>query len=392
MSKKSSFRIFSSVFVCATAVMLSFLVSTAASADDHAKPSLIVTDEPAPEAVYRPRPQASLHEISDDNSNFSRPRAQTLVGRKVSEIRQDLGKIEKNVTGYNSRLQNLQREGNLVTSQYYNIVATINSDLQSGTTPGNPELLESWNDAQSYLTSLSDKSQALDDLASDLAAEATKASYVLDTTQASFGLSGAVKDDHKNLTDLEDQVNETIVQINRLLNTVQDEISRRTNYLRTERLNLETLSLAIANGEFYGHSISNRLFRRAAQSGSAESALAPASGGMSRAPAMTADRPRGRKPLVVIRFDRPNVNYEQAVYSAVGQALEKYPAAAFEIVAVSTMSGNPAEVSLAASSARKNSSGVLRTLTQMGLPSERIQMSETRSSSVANNEVHIFVQ
>lgn len=385
--------------ICGTALLLSACVTNGSQAGSNGmgmdRPSFVTTDEPLPEVVYRPdmRDGSFVNEespapIATTRSNAYKPRVATLVSRKVSELETDLSAIQGEVSSFNARLQDMRRESETMTSEYYTVVATINADLQSGTTPGNPDMVEDWSQAQDKLGRLSDSSKGLDDLANDLVAEATKASFLLDATQATFGLSGAVKEDHQNLTVLEDQVNQTIVLINRLLNTTQDEISRRTNYLRTERLNLQTLSLAIANGEFYGQSISNRLFKRAAESGEGMASMTPAAG--EAAPQRLA--PAGRRPLVVIRFDRADVNYEQAVYSAVGQALEKYPQASFDLVSVSPSKGNPAEVSLAGNAARKNGEAVLRTLTQMGLPTGRVHLNEAKSANVNGNEVHIFIE
>ena len=49
-------------------------------------------------------------------------------------------------------------------------------------------------------------------------------------------------------------------------------------------------------------------------------------------------------------------------------------------------------MSLAGSSARKNGEAVLRTLTQMGLPTGRIHLNEAKSGNVNGNEVHIFIE
>src|SRR6185312_16743725 len=113
-----------------------------------------------------------------------------------------------------------------------------------------------------------------------------------------YGLQGAVDEDHRQLGLLESDVNRTVVLIDRLLNAISDDITRQTAYVNNERSNLVTLSLAIKNGELYGQSLSNRAFATAAP------------------PAMPAGRGRPvtgaaeRRPLVVIRFDRPNVEYE----------------------------------------------------------------------------------
>jgi len=83
------------------------------------------------------------------------------------------------------------------------------------------------------------------------------------------------------------------------------------------------------------------------------------------------------------------VNYEQALYSAVGQALEKYPAAKFDLVAVSP---SQAKMALASTEARKNGESVLRSLANMGLPLERVRLNAANSSAVRNSEVHLYLQ
>lgn len=56
------------------------------------------------------------------------------------------------------------------------------------------------------------------------------------------------------------------------------------------------------------------------------------------------------------------------------------------------MPGNAAETSLAGTDARKNGEAVLRSLTQMGLPLERVRLSAAQSRDVQNGEVHLYVQ
>jgi hypothetical protein len=99
-----------------------------------------------------------------------------------------------------------------------------------------------------------------------------------------------------------------------------------------------------------------------------------------------------RRPLVVIRFDRPNVEFEQALYTAVSRALERKPQAAFDLVAVAPASGTAADVARSANVARRNAENVLRSLTSMGLPASRVTLSAGTSGEAQTNEVHIYVR
>lgn len=360
-----------------------------------ARPSLVVTNEPAPEVIYRRGSRDTL--LADDAGADMPPVAQvvaqatrrpwtsgveTIVTRKVAELARETAEEKRAVNGFRDRLNALQSRNDALAAEYYALVAFINTELQSGTTSGNPVLTERWNEAQRKLDAMTDASSQLNILASDLAAEASKAAYLQESLRAAYGLSGAVNEDHKRLQELEDEVNQGIVGINRLLTSVNDEINRRAATLRTERMNMQTLSLAVAKGELYGQNVANSLFKKATEDG----------GLFGKNGTPMAAAPGQRRPLVIIRFDRPNVNFEQPVYAAVSQALEKYPAAKFDLVAVSPSEGNPARIALASTEARKNGEAVLRALTQMGLPIERIRLNAASSKTVANSEVHLYIQ
>jgi len=207
------------------------------------------------------------------------------------------------------------------------------------------------------------------------------AAFLLESSRATYGLQGAIDEDHRQIAILEDETNRTVVMIDRLLNELSEDISRQTAYVGNERHNLTTLSLAIKNGEFYGQSLTNRAYLSAAPLAS----NAPVASG-------TSYSSQNRRPLVVIRFDRPDVPYQQALYNAVSKAIERRPNAAFALVAVAPARGTPAEVSLNTSKAKKNADQVLRTLTEMGLPAGRVALSATTSSEASTNEVHIYIR
>jgi len=171
------------------------------------------------------------------------------------------------------------------------------------------------------------------------------------------------------------------VLIDRLLNELSDDVRRQSEYVTRERSNLSTLSLAINNGELYGQSLSNRAFRSATPA-----AMGPGGGPRSFSGL------DGRRPLVVIRFDRPKVEYEQALYSAVSQALDRRPDASFDLVAVSATGGSAGKAAINATQARKNAETVMRSLNSMGLPPDRVTLSAATSATATTNEVHLYVR
>jgi hypothetical protein len=83
---------------------------------------------------------------------------------------------------------------------YYSVMAMINSRLQAGTTPGNPILVEQSQTAQQKLEAIATDITTLTTLSNDISTNASVASYLLEAVRATYGLSGAVDEDHVNLT------------------------------------------------------------------------------------------------------------------------------------------------------------------------------------------------
>jgi hypothetical protein len=299
----------------------------------------------------------------------------TFVGQKVEELRGDLERLQSSIGSQNQQLQELRGRAVQNANAYHGTVGAISARLQVGTTPGNPVLVQQWNTAQTQLEQVSADLAQMNSLSNDVAANAALSSYLLEATRASFGISGAVDEDHRQLAILEDEVNRTTVLIDRLLSELTEDVARQTNYLGTERSNLTTLALGVSNGELYGTSLGSRAY------------VAPAAPASAPGAGLASGRP-----LVVIRFDRPNVQYEQALYEAISTALERRPNAAFDLVAVAPAGGTPAQVALNSNNARRNAESVLRTLTNMGLPAERVSLAATTSPSAQTNEVHLYVR
>lgn len=159
---------------------------------------------------------------------------------------------------------------------------------------------------------------------------------------------------------LEDAVNQNAIVIDRALLSLNGEINRQQQYVTSERTSLVQLAADINTGQSF-----------AATAPRAVASVTPAS---------FADK----RLLVVIRFDKPDVAYEPALYQALSQALQRRPDATFDLVAVSPPTGNPA-------TARDDADAVFRSMTCMGLPAERVAMAAMTSPTATTPEVHIYV-
>ncbi len=327
------------------------------------------------------------------------PDTGTVVSRRINELRSELVGLRGTLQQRNARLQEIRTDRVLNAQEYHGIVAAINARLQLGTTPGNPILVSQLGEAQLELEDLSDTVSRLSNLANAVAADSSVAAFLLESVRAAYGLSGAVEEDHRQLARLEDEVNQTVVIVDRLLNDISESINRQTTFLSAERANLQTLQVGIANGELYGTSLINRAYTTAApltlNRAAAAAARSPAGrsgvgSGDTDGAAPSAEGP-GR-PLVVIRFNHGDPQYRQAVFRAVSEALDRRPDAMFDLLAVSPAAGDPANRALSANDARANAEDVRRTLIAMGLPAERVTVDAAASSEVEGNEVHLFVR
>ncbi len=350
---------------------------------DTAIPQLAAS--PPPRSTIGAAPPPALGTTNFVPPPISSPQATgTFVGQKVSQHRSELRTLQVSINEHNRKLQEIRNVTTANAQRYHGTVAVVTARLQLGTTPGNPVLVNQWNAAQLALDRISSDITSMTSLGTTVAADSAMSAYLLESLRATYGLSGAIDEDHRQVSILEDETNRTVVMVDRLLNELSEDIARQTGYVGNARGDLTTLSLAVKNGEMYGASLGNRAFSTAAPVVS----MAPSSLGRSSSRYAGADR----RPLVVIRFDRPDVPYQQALYSAVKKAQERKPSAQFDLVAVAPTSSSAAQSQLAQSKSKRHAQEVLRTLNDMGLPSEVVTLSATTSGDTATNEVHIYVR
>ncbi len=302
----------------------------------------------------------------------------TVVGDKIQELRGDLGRLQTSVGDNNRRLQELRARVVEDSQRFHGTVAAINTRLQVGTTPGNPILVQQFNSAEADLDRLAAGIGAMNELATDVTADSTMAAYLAESTRATFRISGAVDEDHRQLAILQDEVDRTSVLVDRLLTELSEDIRRQSEYIATERGNLNLLASGIRSGEIYGASLLN-------QAMFAASGVGPP--GLART-----DDFGARQPLIVIRFDRDTVPYQQALYNTVSQVLERQPNALFDLVAVAPALGDAGRVALNTGKVRRQAEGVMRSLVDMGLPPARIAMTAGTSQTATTNEVRLYVR
>lgn len=348
------------------------------SGTDNGESQTATTQEPAqPAAASLPAatsstsaPVATITPVSIEPGSDTG----TAVSKSVASLRAQVSGLQGSLAQNAQRLADLRNSGAEEVGAYHEAKARITTKLQIGTTRGNPELVSQWNTAQTALDHLAGNINGLNALGAAVAGDASTAHYALDQIAATFNVSGAVDEDHRQLSVLEDETNQTIVLIDRLLTDVSDDLQRQTAYVANERANLTTLAGAIKNGELYGADLGAPLL--------AASAAAPAGNMFAYS----------GTPLVVIRFDHRDVDYQQILYSALTQALQTRPGAAFAVVAVSPTRGTAAAVQLAQTAAHHHAQEVMRSMTDMGVPASRLAVASATDPAATSSEVRVFVR
>jgi hypothetical protein len=304
----------------------------------------------------------------------------TEVGRKAAEQRGELQSLQSAIGGRQQAHAQLNESLRQSSQTYFATVAAITARLRIGTTPGNPVLVSQWNAAQAELDRLSTEVAAMNSLGNQIAGDSATANYLLDAVRATYGLPGAIEEDHRQLKLIEDETSRVVVLIDRLLSEAQQTVSRYTSYINSERRNLTALGNAIKLGEYVGPSLSSLDGDMSLTRGSVEGAK------------VAAKQLSRRNPLVIIRFERDDLKYRQTLYDAVAAALERRPNSRFDLVAVAPKKGLATQVALETNSSKRQAERVLHSLIEMGLPPNRLSLSSMTSAAVETGEVHVYVR
>ena len=307
----------------------------------------------------------------------------TFVGQKIDPLKTDYTSVGDAFNVHRDSYEEVKTRVYSSATEFYGTVAAINTKLQLGTTPGNPVLVRQYDQAQGELDNIEEYLREINLLNQKVNADAGVVALLKSTINKVLRLAGAIDQDHRQLEVLEDDVEKLEIDIARLINEITEEISRQSGFAKIENQNLLVMAVAIRNGEAMGTGILNRSFLAA-------QALADVG-----PPDQQLEVPKvniSGLPLVVIRFDDPDINYEKTLFDAIGITVDKKPGANFGLVAVSPIGKNEGETRINASKVKKYAERVLRSLVSFGLPSKKVALTAKTSGDVVVPEVHIYVQ
>ncbi len=170
------------------------------------------------------------------------------VRQRVQQLRADQTALAAGISTQQNLLSSTRSQVSTDASAYGSLVSAISSRLQAGTTPGNPELVTQWNEAQAKLDAITLGVGQLNSLASQVTTQASVAGYLIDNVRATYAVGGAVEADHQQLRGIEGDTSRSIQNVDRLIGDLNAEISRQNGFLARERSNLAALSYGINVG------------------------------------------------------------------------------------------------------------------------------------------------
>ena len=300
----------------------------------------------------------------------------TFVGGKINQFRADLTSIQNAISSHNNDFLRFKDLVDEQTSVYQGLSSAIRSRLQIGTTPGNPILVGQWNDAQRALEDIQNNVNNLQIVNNRVTADAALITHLKNAIDSSFFISGAIDEDHNQLKVLNDDVQRTQVLYTRLMDELEEKISREIRILNDERQYMKQLAEDVEVGKFGGR-VSSPPTSSMSSSGST-----PAKIDTVKIAPLNYDNA-----ILVIKFDDTDFDYSAALFESISNALEQMPSASFEVVAVSPTGG-----ASFADKARQKASDVFNKIVEMGVPSERLSLTSSNSTTAETEEVHIYLK
>ena len=302
----------------------------------------------------------------------------TFVGGKINQFRGDLSSIQNAISSHNNDFLRFKDLVDEQTSVYQGLSSAIRSRLQIGTTPGNPILVGQWNDAQRALEDIQNNVNNLQIVNNRVTADAALITHLKNAIDSSFFISGAIDEDHNQLKVLKDDVQRTSVLYARLMDELEQKISREIMILNDERQYMKKLAEDVEVGKF-----GSRVSSPPTSSVGAKSQVAEEE----KIETMKIVPLNYDNAILVIKFDDTNFDYSNALFESISNALEQMPSANFEVVAVSPTGG-----ASFSDKARQRASEVFSKIIEMGVPSERVSLTSSNSTSAQAEEVHIYLK
>lgn len=241
-------------------------------------------------------------------------------------------------------------------------------------------------DARARLGRLNGDLLKLNAVASKVNVSAARTTQTLTDIRAATAKARSAQE-KRELTALEGALGTTNGLARKMLAEIHLDIGRQSAYAQDQNRGLDTLHAEVLkdSGRNRGSAQTGRVgaFDRPTLFGSGTDARRSAGAGAG--PGEPVPRSRSAKPLVRIRFTKPDVAYKAALYRALQAALKKRPDISFEVVGVAPNNGRR-------QGAFTRAQSVMFSMADMGVPPDRVTVTSEAGGSGEHDEVRIFVR
>ena len=335
------------------------------SSNDSSFPSLVGTE--SQENIY-----------ADSSNVVNGSYTGTFVGQRVAAFRQELSQIKQAHKSNEKVFQKINTNVANTSTLYQKTISAVESKLQAGTTPGNPNMYAMLQQAQSNVQTMFANANALDNLSTKTANALTSVNYLENSISAAFNISGAVDEDHKQLRELQDQA----VRMAQKISALNENVTRAANFQQQNAIQssqeVNALHESVKTGNA-GTVLTRQISRHATPT---PSLTQVANSG--NKPHRYAEASVNRMPLFSVRFKSENVDYHDGLSTAVKSALTRKPNAVFEVVAISN--GN------SQTQAQKHASKIFNEMVALGANASNINLNAKINEKSSTSEVMIFVK
>jgi hypothetical protein len=270
-----------------------------------------------------------------------------------ADLAGDLAKLQRRVGAHRQELDGIRERLAAAAARY----AAAAGQAETGRRSGDARITVQRGEAETQLARSSSEVARLNALSTATASDGTFASYIVQAARAAAHAE-ADAGQRARLAEIERSAARSATEADQLLVQIGGEIAEQSRRVSVERRRLAALG----------------------------SPILPVS------TTTAAPRPPGageRRPLVTIRFDRPDAPYQEQLAGAVRQALQRRPDLGFDVVAVNPPGTPPAD---AAAAAKRQMEGVVRTLADVGVRGDKIGLSATVDPAATLPEVRVYAR
>jgi len=301
-----------------------------------------------------------------DVATFGQPSG-TSAGVRVAKFRTDLAQLQNAAIQEVQRGTQLQADMDASVATYQIAMGTIDSNRQANAAAPVPP--DAWRNAQAQLQTISSVLDRMSGLSNEVAKNVAFAAFLGQSIRETNSATDATELDRQQLTLLEGSTTQTATSLDQLLGGLRQQVLQQSHFLGTEGARLAQIAppaAAVAAGTPLQQPVQQSTH-----------VPGPAGSGMASG-----------RPFVVIRFDNPGVEYEQQLYEAVSAALARSPNVAFDLVGAAPATATPEDTEAARASMER----VRQSMMNMGLPADRVSISQLTDPAIESNEVRLYVR